>query len=128
MFGRREPVPVVRDGLVVGPRDRIQGEMTAHVVTVAGAFEGSLSVADQLTVVDGGQVTGAIDAARLVVAPGGRVHATCRIGVSEEEAAPFLPQPTEPEQPAVDDEPPARARRVRVRDDDGTDSTGGLGW
>lgn len=122
MFGRRAPEPQVREGLVVGPADRVQGTVTAQAVTVAGEFEGTLTVVQSLTVVSGGHVVGTIEATRLSIAAGASVRATCRVGVPAAEDVPLFvaPEPAAPE-PLV-----RREVRVRTREDEGGGT--GLGW
>ncbi len=138
MFGRREPAPP-REGLVVGPQDQVHGTMAAQTVTVAGTFDGTLTVAQQLSVVRGGRVSGEVEATSLDIAAGGAVQAMVRIGVSAEEAAPYLPTPAvEPEPvaevppveavPEPEPEPPVqRIPPFRVGDDD-PGGGAGLGW
>jgi hypothetical protein len=121
MFGRRAPEPPVREGLVVGPADRVQGTVTAQAVTVAGEFDGTLSVEHSLTVAAGGRLQGTIEAARLSIAAGATVRATCRVGIPATEEIPLFVPP----EPAV--EPARREARPRAREDDGSPGTG-LGW
>jgi cytoskeletal protein CcmA (bactofilin family) len=123
MFGRRAPEPPVREGLVVGPSDRVQGTVTAEAVTVAGEFEGTLSVVQSLTVVAGGRLVGTFDATRLHIAAGASVRATCRVGIPATEEIPLFAAPE-----AVVIEPAVRREvRVRTRDEESSGGTG-LGW
>lgn len=122
MFGRRAPEPQVREGLVVGPADRVQGTVTAQAVTVAGEFEGTLTVVQSLTVVSGGHLVGTIEATRLHIAAGAMVRATCRVGVPATEDVPLFAAP----EPAVPEPLVRREVRVRTREDESGGT--GLGW
>lgn len=125
MFRRREPAPP-RDGLVVGPADRVQGTVTAEAVTVEGEFDGTLTVRDRLVVGAAGTVTGSIDGSRLSIEAGATVRATCRIGVDARE---FLVVPVATPEPVVEqDRPVPRRESRRVRDDESSGAGSGLGW
>ncbi|MCE2941684.1 MAG: polymer-forming cytoskeletal protein [Gemmatimonadota bacterium] len=125
MFRRREPAPP-RDGLVVGPADRVQGTVTAEAVTVEGEFDGTLTVRDRLVVGAGGTVTGSIDGSRLRVEAGATVRATCRIGVDARE---FLVLPVATPEPVVDETRPVPRRESRrLREDESSSPGTGLGW
>jgi hypothetical protein len=125
MFRRREPAPP-REGLVVGPTDRVQGTVTAQAVTVEGEFDGTLTVRERLVVAAGGTVTGAIDAVRLSVEAGATVRASCRVGVAPDEPLPVLvPTPEPVSEPAA---PVTRREPRRPRDDEPGGAGTGLGW
>lgn len=125
MFRRREPAPP-RDGLVVGPADRVQGTVTAQAVTVEGEFDGTLTVRERLVVASGGQVVGAIDTVRLSIEAGASVRAACRVGLAADEALPALLTPADPvPEPAT---PTSRREPRRPRDDEGGGPGTGLGW
>lgn len=125
MFRRREPAPP-REGLVVGPADRVHGTVTAQAVTVEGEFDGTLTVRERLVIAAGGTLTGAIDTVRLSIEAGSTVRASCRVGVAPDEALPALlatPEPvTEPAAPVTRREP------RRTRDDEPGGAGTGLGW
>lgn len=126
MFRRREPAPP-REGLVVGPADRVHGTVTAQAVTVEGEFDGSLTVRERLVVAPGGIVTGAIDAVRLSIEAGASVRASCRVGIAADEPLPAIFTPPEP---AVSEPAASVTRREprRPRDDEGGSGGTGLGW
>lgn len=126
MFRRREPAPP-REGLVVGPADRVHGTVTAQSVTVEGEFDGTLTVRERLVVAPGGTVTGAIETVRLSVEAGATVRASCRIGIAADETLPAMLMPQE----RVVSEPAAAVTRRDPRpprDDEGSGGGTGLGW
>lgn len=88
MFGsRKTPPPPPGSGLVIGPRDLVQGTVKAQTVTVTGRFDGQLEAETTLLVAAGGALTGTVAARRLVVEPGAVVRATCRVGLPAPDAA-----------------------------------------
>lgn len=92
VFGRRPPAPP-SPGLVIGESDRVQGTVVARAVTVAGRFDGTLDVAQELAVDATGKVTGRLSATALRIAAGATVRADCRIGAPR--ATPSGPAPAE---------------------------------
>jgi hypothetical protein len=129
MFGRRAAAPV-RDGLVIGPADRVHGTVQAQAVTVAGGFDGKLTVEASLAVLASGRLTGTISSARLSIEAGAVVRATCRVGApkeKEEEVIAF--DEVTVVDPAVHAAPPrVRDRERETVGGDGPPMGAGLGW
>lgn len=89
MFGGRSKAPPAQGGgLVVGPRDRVHGTVTAQLVTVAGRLDGHVESATTLAVTSSGHLSGTIASKRLTIEPGAVVRAACRIGLPPLEAEP----------------------------------------
>jgi cytoskeletal protein CcmA (bactofilin family) len=124
MFGRRAPAPP-REGLVIGPADRVHGTMLAQTVTVAGQFDGRLTTETSLAVLNTGRLTGTFFATKLVIHPGAVVRATVRVGMPKEEEHAAFPEPAAVE--AVPDKSGAKRERDRKTADAPPMGTG-LGW
>lgn len=120
MFGQRKTPAGPPGGLVVGPRDMVQGTVKAESVTVIGRFDGHLDATASLVVAESGSLTGSVVAARLSVEAGAVVRARCRVGLPpvEEGASPSddptggMPSTTSQGAPT----PAAGSRRLFGRD------------
>jgi cytoskeletal protein CcmA (bactofilin family) len=124
MFGRRAPAPP-REGLVIGPDDRVHGTVAAQAVTVAGQFDGRLTAETTLAVLNTGRVTGTFFATKLVIDPGAVVRATVRVGLAKEEEHAAFPEPPVVETAADK----SGAKRERDRKPSEAPPLGtGLGW
>jgi len=66
--------------LEIGPEGRIEGEVDAAVVVLAGTVVGTLEVRELLVVQPGGLARGEVRAKLLEVRPGGRFEAQVHIG------------------------------------------------
>jgi hypothetical protein len=124
MFGRKVPAPV-REGLVIGPVDRVHGTVAAQAVTIAGQFDGRLMVETSLAVLSTGRLTGTFVSERLKIQAGAVVRASVRVGMPVEEDVIVFPE-AQVETPQERLAPPKR-ERDRSRAD--TPPLGsGLGW
>ena len=66
--------------LEVGPEGRIEGEVDAAVVVLAGTVVGTLTVRELLVVQPGGLARGEVATKLLEVRPGGRFEAQVKVG------------------------------------------------
>jgi cytoskeletal protein CcmA (bactofilin family) len=124
MFGRRAPAPP-REGLVIGPADRVHGTVSAQAVTVAGQFDGRLTAETTLAVLNTGRLTGTFFTTKLVIHPGAIVRATVRVGLPKDDEHAAFPEPAVAEAAAEK----SGAKRERDRKTSDTPPLGtGLGW
>lgn len=68
--------------LIIGPKGRIEGDVTCKNATIEGAFKGNLTVRDSLTIQATAKVEGDVKAAKMAVLSGGQVSATCKVPFS----------------------------------------------
>lgn len=68
------------DTLEIGEPGRVEGEIDAATLIVAGVAGGKIRVRDRLVLEPTGTLRGQVDAAVLEVHPGGRVDATLKVG------------------------------------------------
>lgn len=69
--------------LIIGPKGRIEGDVTCKNATIEGSFKGNLTVSDSLTIQATAKVEGDVKAAKMAVLSGGQVSATCSVPYSE---------------------------------------------
>jgi len=68
--------------LIIGPKGRIEGDVTCKNATIEGSFKGNLTVRDSLTIQATAKVEGDVKAAKMAVLSGGQVSATCSVPYS----------------------------------------------
>jgi cytoskeletal protein CcmA (bactofilin family) len=68
--------------LIIGPKGRIEGDVTCKNATIEGAFKGNLTVRDSLTVQATAKVEGDVKAAKMAVLSGAQISATCSVPYS----------------------------------------------
>lgn len=71
--------------LVVGEKGRVQGQITCASANISGRVEGSLRVAEQLSLEATAVVEGEVFTARLAVAPGAELSGSCNMGAKVRE-------------------------------------------
>ena len=65
--------------LIIGPKGRIEGDVTCKNATIEGSFKGNLTVRDSLTVQATAKVEGDVKAAKMAVLSGAQISATCSV-------------------------------------------------
>ena len=65
--------------LIIGPKGRIEGDVTCKNATIEGSFKGNLTVKESLTIQATAKVEGDVKAAKMAVLSGGQVSATCSV-------------------------------------------------
>lgn len=73
--------------LIIGPKGRIEGDVTCRNATIEGIFKGNLTVRDSLTIQATAKVEGDVKAAKMAVLSGGQVSATCSVPYSGSKGA-----------------------------------------
>jgi cytoskeletal protein CcmA (bactofilin family) len=68
--------------LIIGPKGRIEGDVTCKNATIEGVFNGNLIVKESLTIQATAKVEGDVKAAKMAVLSGGQVSATCSVPYS----------------------------------------------
>ena len=69
--------------LVVGDRGKIEGEVQASTIEVAGFIKGKVTARELLNMKSSAKIEGDIVAAKLAVEPGAIFTGTCSMGVSK---------------------------------------------
>lgn len=69
-----------RSRLVVGPDGKIEGNVDAHLATIAGEIRGEVIVRDVLQIQESGRIHGDIITLKLTVNSGGVFTGNCRMG------------------------------------------------
>lgn len=65
--------------LIIGPKGRIEGDVTCKNATIEGTFKGNLIVKESLTIQATAKVEGDVKAAKMAVLSGGQVAAICSV-------------------------------------------------
>lgn len=86
--------------LIVGSEGKVEAEIVADNVMIAGEFSGNLTAKNHLEITERGKVRGEITTAKLVMAPGvvfdGTCHMTSQEDLLESTDALSLPAPIVP--------------------------------
>lgn len=65
--------------LIIGPKGRIEGDVTCLNATIEGAFKGNLVVREMLTLQATADVTGDVKAKKMAVLGGCQISGTCTV-------------------------------------------------
>lgn len=76
---------VAESGLLLGERARVEGQIDASDVTIAGRFDGQIFARDRVEIQPKGVVTGEIHSPCLVIQPGGVLDGQCHMLASASE-------------------------------------------
>lgn len=69
--------------VIIGPTGLIEGEIDCNSAVIEGRFEGTLRIADVLTIKEKARVTGEIHANKLIVQPGAVINGSFDMGKME---------------------------------------------
>lgn len=70
---------VAESGLLLGENAKVEGQIDAHDVTIAGRFDGQIFAKDKVEIQSKGVVTGEIHSPCLIIQPGGILDGQCHM-------------------------------------------------
>lgn len=70
---------VAESGLLLGEHAKVEGQIDAHDVTIAGRFDGQIFAKDRVEIQPNGIVTGEIHSPCLIIQPGGILDGQCHM-------------------------------------------------
>ena len=82
---------IAENGLLLGERAKVEGQIDAGDVTIAGRFDGQIFAKDRVEIQPKGIVTGEIHSPCLIIQPGGILDGQCHMlsAVAEEQQEPI---------------------------------------
>jgi cytoskeletal protein CcmA (bactofilin family) len=87
---------VAESGLLLGENARVEGQIDAGDVTIAGRFDGHIFAKDRVEIQPKGVVTGEIHSPCLIIQPGGILDGQCHMLSSATEAREPIAIPIRP--------------------------------
>lgn len=70
---------VAESGLLLGENAKVEGEIQAHDVTIAGRFDGQIFAKDRVEIQPKGIVSGEVHTPCLIIQPGGILDGQCHM-------------------------------------------------